>query len=169
MQDIDAPLMHVKNADPSLKHVLHPHQGPAAKVVHAKQISVKGIALGDSLETVIEKVGYPDGQQQYGDNIINVEYGNRFGLEKTGIILHLRDDKVTKITLKEPFNEFLKGETKIEHTKTSIFNLLGTPAEVRKVPIADGSALLVSIYTYPERGIEVLVRKQQQNALILVA
>ena len=137
------------------------------KIVHAKQITVKGVVLGDTLETVIEKIGYPDSQTLYPPSIINIEYGKKFDLEETGLILHLVSNKVTKITLKEPFNEFLKGKTKVAHTKTSIFNLLGTPDGVKKIPVKKDSALVMSVYSYERRGIEVVIRKQQQNALVL--
>lgn len=133
--------------------------------LHASQISVKGVALGDSLEFVIEKLGYPDSQQIFPPNIVNVEFGEKLGLSGTGIIVHVVDDKVTRITLKKPFNEFLVGKTKIGASKTKLFSLLGTPDSIEKVPVTQGSAFLMRVYTYKESSLQIVIHKQNQNAL----
>tara|TARA_Y100000310_G_scaffold138289_2_gene137203 strand:+ start:17691 stop:18278 length:588 start_codon:yes stop_codon:yes gene_type:complete len=137
--------------------------------VHASKISVKGVMLGDSLETVIAKIGHPDQQRLFPPNIINIEYGKQLGLKETGIIIHFVDDAVKRITLKKPFNEFLVGKTKIANSKTEILNALGVPDSIEKVPVSQGSALLMNLYSFEDRGIEILVRKQEQNAVSFVA
>ena len=137
--------------------------------ITSSQISVKGVMLGDSLETVLEKIGHPDKQSLFPPNIVNIEYSKQLGLSETGMIIHLVDNKVKRITLKEPFNEFLVGKTKIANTKTEILNALGVPDKIEKIPVSQGSALVMNLYSFEDRGIEVAVRKQEQNAISFVA
>ena len=58
--------------------------------------------------------------------------------------------------------------TKVNNTKSQLFTLLGKPDVVKKVPIAPGSFLLMSLYIYEDQGIEFLIRKDEQNALSFV-
>lgn len=138
------------------------------KDLSSRDISVKGLKLGDSLENIIDKLGYPDSQLSYLPNILNIEYGKRLNLEDVGLIFHLEDDKITRITIKEPFNKFLVGKTKINNTKAEIYYLLGIPEKVDKIPLKENSILLMRLYRYTGKGIEVIIRQKEQNALSLV-
>ena len=136
--------------------------------IKASQVSIKGVKLGDTLEDVLKKLGYPDKQQIFQPDITNVEYSKKLGMEESGLILHFKGDILARMTLKAPFNQHLIGMTKVNNTKTQLFNLLGKPDIVKKVPIAPGSFLLMSLYVYENRGIELLIRKDEQNALSFV-
>ena len=135
--------------------------------IKSSQVSVKGVFLGDSMEQVIEKIGYPDGQQAFPPDITNMEFGKRLNLEETGLILHFKGEILTRITIKDSMNELLVGKTKVGGTKTELFSLLGAPDSIEKIPVAPESTLLVSLYTYEDKGIELLIRKNKQNALSL--
>ncbi len=135
--------------------------------INAKEISVKGVVLSDTQEQVIDKIGDPDNQFSPRSGIINMEYGKQLGLFDTGLIIQLRDGKVRKITVKQPFNPFLQGETKITHTKEEIYHLLGKPDETLFVPITPTSVLIYRLLQYKDKGIEVIIRKQEQNGFTI--
>lgn len=135
--------------------------------VSAKEISVKGVMLGDTQEQVIEKLGNPDKQFSPKPSIINMEYGNQLGLFDIGLIVQLRDGKVRKMALKEPMNALLIGKTKIIHTKEEIYFLVGKPDETLFVPITPTSALVYRLLQYKEKGIEVIIRKDQENGFTI--
>ena len=134
--------------------------------VPAEQITIKGVQFGDSLETVIEKLGFPDSQQVTGEGYINVEFGKKLGLESTGVIVHLENNRVTRMTIKEPLNEFLQGKTKIGLTKEEMVAILGTPSKLERLPVTKGSTRLMRLYSFNERNIGILMVSGHHNAVI---
>lgn len=135
--------------------------------INAKEISVKGVMLEYTQEQVTEKLGQPDKQFSPKPNIINMEYGKQLELFDTGLIVQLRDGKVRKMTLKEPMNALLIGKTKIVHSKDEIYFLVGKPDETLFIPVTSTSALVYRLLQYKEKGIEVIIRKDQENGFTI--
>lgn len=124
--------------------------------------------IGDTFDEVIERLGYPDGQTEFPPNIKNIEYGKRFGLDQTGLIIHFRDGIVERITIKQSFNAFLLGKTQINYTKAQVYNMFGVPDDTKFLSISPGSALLYRSLVYNEYGMEITVRKNIMNGFSLV-
>jgi len=129
---------------------------------HTSEVSVMGVMLGDSTEKATEILGYPNAQTMHEKNIVNMEYSSNVGMNGTGLILHFENGILRRITLREPFNKFLKGSTKIQYTKDKMYALFGKPDDILFIPLKEGSALVFRSYVYEDKGIEVFIRKQSQ-------
>jgi len=128
-----------------------------------KDISVKGVMLGDRPDEVVKKIGYPNHQSVYQPNIVNMEYSTNLGMNKTGLILHFENKFLTRITIKEPFNIYLKGKTKINYTKDEMYMMFGKPDDIKFVPISPNNVLVYRLYVYLDKGLEFIIRKNKQN------
>ena len=74
--------------------------------IKGNQITLKGIKIGDTMEIVLESIGFPDAQNFYQPDITNMEFGKAaFGLNKTGVILQFKGDVLTKMSFLPAFNE----------------------------------------------------------------
>jgi hypothetical protein len=136
--------------------------------IDAHKTAVKGVMLGDTEQEVIQKIGIPDSQLAPKPNILNMEYGIKFGLQKTGLIIQLRDNQVRKITFKKPFNKFLKGKTKIIHTKDNMYiNVLGKPDEIFFIPETPTSVKAFRLFQYKDLGVEVMIDKDKQTGFTI--
>lgn len=134
----------------------------------AADITVKGVKLGDPYETMIEKLGTPDKQLPVNDQTINVEYGERLKLSDTGLIIQLKDNSVIAFTFKQPFNPLLIGKTKIVHSKEDIYlQVLGKPDNILFVPITPTSVQAYKVLEYQDKGVYVLLKKNEQNGFTL--
>jgi len=134
----------------------------------AREVSVMGVQLDDSLQDIVNKIGEPDGKRDYAGNITNLEYSSAIKLNQTGLIIHLKNGKVKRITMREPFNAYLVGKTKINHDKAEIYSILGKPDDLKHVPISQGSPIVYRLLEYYKKGIEVTMRRGMQNGLGLV-
>ena len=128
----------------------------------ADDVSVKGVQLGDTLDDVIGLVGYPDKQTKFENNVVNWEYSTHIGLNESGLILHLENDKVTRITVKKPFNKYLMGETQVNHTKAEIYHLFGVPDQVKHVRVSQKSAMVLPLLEYSDKGLQVVLHKDDE-------
>ncbi len=133
-----------------------------------EEISVLGIRLRDDVETVLKVLGSPDNTISYPPNIVNYEYSKNIGLDETGLILHLVNSIVRRITIKEPFNQLLVGKTSTTLPKEEVYALLGTPDEVDFVPMAENSARAFKALKYKDKGLEVYLKKDKQFGFALV-
>ncbi|MBN2051931.1 hypothetical protein JW756_00330 [Candidatus Woesearchaeota archaeon] len=94
------------------------------------EIAFFGVMLGDSYESVIEKLGIPDVMFIPADESYkNMEYRNRIGIEGkiSGLTYHLENNTVTAINVKTPFTKYMQGNTTLGQTKESIYALLDVP------------------------------------------
>lgn len=114
-------------------------------------VSVKGISLGDDAERVQSKLGKPDVQSLHQPNIVNWEYRESLGLSVTGLTIHMESGIVTRIIVFKPFNEFLKGETKIDHDKDWVYHTFGVPDKTRFEKVYNRAQ---QIATYETKGLE---------------
>mgnify|MGYP001589092655 CR=1 FL=1 len=133
---------------------------------HSLEITVNGVKLGDSEQQVLTKLGQPDNTNTYNDaegKIVNFEYKKAIETEKIGLVIHTVNDRVQRITIKQPFNKYLKGKTRIvpEYEKEDLFELLGTPTskEIMKP---------FTVYRFEDKGIEVFYNEKGWNGFALV-
>ena len=126
------------------------------------QITILGIKLGDSEEEVEKKIGKPDirNTDYQLDNIINLEYSSQLGLNGTGIIIHLEDSEVTRMTILKPFNEKLVGLTKLGKSKEEIYAYFGKPDSIDRM--VKGSRVEFKTFVYTN-GIEVLLKSGKEE------
>ena len=135
---------------------------------NAADITIKGIRIGSTMDEVTEKLGSPDIQTLVKDNILNLEYGKSMNLSDTGLIIQMKDGKVNQLTFKQPFNPYLIGSTQIKHGKEEIYlSILGKPDNIFFIPMTANSALAYKILEYKERGLYILLRKDEQNGFAL--
>ena len=133
---------------------------------HSLQVTVNGVKLGDREPTVLTKLGKPDNINTFQDEdvkIVNFEYKTAIETEKIGLVIHMKNGKVQRITFKQPFNKYLKGKTQImpEYTKEQIFELFGVPTskEIMKP---------FTVYRFEDKGIEAFYNEKGWNGFALV-
>lgn len=118
-------------------------------------VSVLGVQLGDTMDDVIDKAGYPDIRTDY-PNSTNFEYGDSLTLNSTGLLINFNaDNEVQRMTLRSPFNRFLQGTTKIGHSKEKLFARFGNP---------DRAALFskLTVYSYDDIGLDLHLSSKKQ-------
>src|SRR3989344_2580913 len=133
---------------------------------HSLNVTVLGIRLGNTEEQVMTTLGKPDTINTYQDQtgeIANFEYKTLLGTEKIGLVVHLENGIVERITFKQPFNKYLKGKTRIvpEYGKEELFNLFGKPTSKRVMKP-------FQIYNYEDRGLEILFHEEGWDGFTLV-
>ena len=136
----------------------------AVKGIEGDQITLKGIKIGDGMQTVLDAVGYPDSQTIYAPDITNMEFGKAFSLNETGVILQFEGDSLEKITVLPSFNVFLQGRTQVTYAKDEFLIAFGKSDSVKQMPVTQGSAMVLRVYTYNE-GIHFITRRGIQIAL----
>ncbi len=134
----------------------------------AMDILVKGVRLGDSFDTVVAALGQPDTQSVVKSGTINLEYGKNMQLSDTGLIIQLKNDVVVGFTFKQSFNPLLIGKTKIIHSKEEIYlDVLGKPDNIYFIPLTPTSAQAYKVLEYKEKGLYVLLRKDEENGFAI--
>ncbi len=133
---------------------------------HSLNVTVLNIKLGDTEERVLTQLGKPDNINTYHDQdltIANFEYKTLLATDKIGLVVHLENGLVERITFKQPFNKYLKGKTKImpSYTKQELFDLFGVPTSKTVMKPFE-------IYNYEDRGLEVLFNEKGWNGFTLV-
>ena len=123
------------------------------KELQASQLTVLGIALGDAEEGVKARVGEPDQRKANGDNIEKWEFGASIDLEKTGMVLTMKEGKVARIMLLPAFNKLLKSDPVLGvMTKDEMYAWLGAPEEFFFRQVSSSSARVYREYQYQEKG-----------------
>ena len=133
----------------------------------AEEVSVKGVMLGDTIEEVTKKIGYPDKQTTATSECVNMEYGKNFGLFDTGLIIQACADIVKKLTIRQPFNPLLQGKTRVIHTKEDIYHLVGKPDDTLFVPISPSSVIALRVIQYKNQGLEFFFRRDDEVGFVL--
>jgi hypothetical protein len=114
-----------------------------------KNISFLGVMLGDSYQSVKDRLGVPDVEYEPSDKSYqNLDYHAKIGLERgEGISFHIVDDKVERIVVKKNFNKFLQGDTELGQSKEYVYTVFDTP---------DYTDLVSNfkIFFYVEKGLE---------------
>ncbi len=133
------------------------------------QVSVLGVRVGDSQTSALDTLGSPDNRRDYpSDAITNLEYSTKIGLNQTGLIIHVKNSRIARISMLPPFNKHLQGKTRIIHNKTVIYNMFGAPDDLQFVQASPKSALLYRLLSYKKYGMEITMRKNEETGLNLV-
>lgn len=119
----------------------------------ANEIQVLGLKIGDSSEDMLSMMGDPDILSGYEENtLFNCEYGKVLGFDETGIIIQIKDDVISRITILKPFNEYLVGDTEFGNkTKYDVYRMFGKPDRQFEEP-------KTRIFFYDKTGIDILLR-----------
>lgn len=124
-------------------------------------VAVFGVQLGDTMEEAIEKLGAPDLRTEFASTT-NFEYGKGLAMPKIGLLFHFSGNKLTRITIKEPFNRFLGEKTKIGTVqKDDIYTLFGAPSKIQLMSF-------FTTYTYGDRNLEVFMDAKKLNGFSFV-
>ena len=133
----------------------------AIENITASEIQVLGIKLGDSAETVINTLGEPDILNEHKGNVFNLEYGSVLGLDKAGVIIHIIDEAVQKITLQKPFDEYLVGSTTIDSRDTvGVYRAFGNPD-------SQFEEYRVRVFFYDDTGIDIVLYRGRMHGISL--
>lgn len=131
--------------------------------LNSTQIAVKGVKLGMSESNVLSLIPSPDNFtlfQGEGMTITNLEYGGSLGLEGVGLIIHLENDVVTTITLKEEFNSMLVGDTRLGKSDADIYYAIGVPDEKNLL-------FKYEVMMYNDYGVDIITFRGDEVALSL--
>jgi len=119
------------------------------------------VMLGDSYESVIEKLGRPDSIFTPKDGSYkNLQYRNAIGIgaKEPGMVLHIENDTVTIINLRTAFGKYLQGNTSIGTSKDMIYALLDIP---------DYQSFVASyrVFYYVEKGIDIYINENDVRSM----
>jgi hypothetical protein len=144
----------IPNTDPNL-HDITKEDIFKSQDITSRDISIFGIKLGDTPETVHRFLGKPDITTPYDPNILNIEYSESLGTEEVSLLIHFESGVITRMTIMAPFNKYLKGSTRIQYTKEDLFRKFGRPDESRLgYPFKE--------YDYNDLGITFIIDRNQQ-------
>ena len=127
-------------------------------------ISFLGIMLGDSKQDLLDKIGTPNSIYEPADGSYqNYGYGNAIGIAGTssGILFHMVDDKIERITVFKEFNKYLHGNTTMGQEKQMIYALLD-------VPDYQDFISNFRVFYYVEKGIEVYLRTNNADRISFI-
>ncbi len=131
-------------------------------------ISVKGVKLMDTTETVLEKMKKPDFEQDYPPNIANFEYASTIDTLGTGIGMHFESGVLTRITIAEPFNKFLKDNLKPGSSADDLYNTLGKPTTIKFIQRSQNSGKALKQILFGDLGYEFIMEKDKIKFYSLV-
>lgn len=133
--------------------------------IKGDQVTVFDVGLGDNKERAIAKLGEPDNVVEFPEiDTYNFEYNKRLGMNGTGLVVQISGDKVSKITVKQPFNKYLHGSTVIDNEVSDVyFRLLGLPDSQEDHPSR------LRIFRYEDEGFEVFIRRRSMNGFSIVS
>jgi hypothetical protein len=118
-------------------------------------VSVLGLKLGDELEKASFVLGEPDLRKEYpNESIVNLEYGQKLGLNSTGVIYNFRNGMLNRITVYKAFNPYLKGYTQINHSLREVYDIFGIRDREYNLPT---KPTLIRVFVYEKKGLEVFI------------
>ncbi len=127
--------------------------------IAANLVTIKGVKLGDIPTTVKEKLGNPDFQQAFDPNILNFEYSSTIDTLGSGILLHFEGGILTRITIAEPFNKYLKDKIKIGSTTEDLYKHLGKPTKIEHIQESKDSPKAYKKIIFGDLGYEFIIDK----------
>ncbi len=131
------------------------------KQIAAENISVKGVALGDDLSTVIEAFGVPEFIDEFTEEgIMNVRYESEKNV--SSVVFNLVNGSVERMTVRGGFNPYLIGRSKME-----LWQLENITAAFGK-PDVSFHTQFARVYEYHDIGLELFHRRKQLQGFALV-
>ncbi len=121
------------------------------KQIKSTNVAVRGIKLGDRFMDVKNKIGLPDYVEDYYDGkATNLKYEKN---GETSMIVHLENNIVTRIVVREGMNSELAGKSRIGMNIEDVTVTFGKPTEFE-------DSIFGRTYRYKPRGLEVYMKKQ---------
>ena len=133
--------------------------------ITSMELAVKGLMLNDTRNKAIKLFGDPDNFTRFeGEGLVieNLEFGKGWGNNRSGIVVHLENERVTRITVNRGFNYLLHGMTKVGKPNDEIFFSLGS---------SDSKEILgrFILLQYNDLGIEFITYRGDEIGLSLVS
>ncbi|MBS3175876.1 hypothetical protein J4457_01425 [Candidatus Woesearchaeota archaeon] len=128
------------------------------------EVTVNGVKLGDTVEQVEEKLGTPFNVIRHNANALTIEYGVNNASDNTSDItlqFFTINNQVRRIFVRNHFNDFLVGSTKINYNLRGIYDKFGIPDQQEDV-------YRVRVFEYHDLGLEVYHRRKEMVAFALV-
>jgi len=112
-------------------------------------VTVLGVGLGMSENSVLQKLGPADNDEQYDFGAIkNWAYAEKLGFTQTAVMYHFEKGILTRIIIGPAFNHFLSGTSMVGKNKSVIYGAFGLPQ--RQYDIKTGR-----FFVYNNLGLEV--------------
>ena len=121
-------------------------------LLNSSFVSVKGVRLGDSAETVITKRGKPVFSESPDAGLLNLRFEN--AAKVTDMIVHLENGTVTRIAVKEGMSPVLVNRSKMEYRKEDVTRALGKPDKIYDTKY-------YHIFEYHPLGLEVYFKAKK--------
>ena len=102
--------------------------------ITSKDISIKGVVLGDTSERIMELMGEPDNTTIESSKAIIYSYSKSLDLENSGIHFITYENKIDSMVVMRSFNKYLKGESRIDRDLRSIYDFFGIPEKQEDIP-----------------------------------
>jgi hypothetical protein len=128
------------------------------------EVSILGIKLGDSYESVIKNLGIPDLTFIPADKSYkNMEYRQKIGIGglDSAVSYHIVNDTVVQISVRESFNKYLHGNTTMGKPKEYVYSQIGIP---------DYQDFLSNfrVFHYITRGVEIYLRVDKTSIISFI-
>ncbi len=127
----------------------------------ANLITVKGVKLGDDIGMAKQKLGNPDFEQGFEPNLLNLEYSSTIDTLGSGLLLHFESGILTRITIAEPFNKYLKDKIKIGSTSEDLYKFFGKPTEITYITESKDSGRAYKKIIFGALGYEFVMDKDK--------
>jgi hypothetical protein len=114
----------------------------------SKNITVLGVTVGMTEEELQAKLGPPDVKNEFDFGAVkNWEYSAKIGLNQTGVLYHMEQGRVTRITVTKAMDKYLAGNTTVQKTKEQVYSVYGIPERTYDIPRA-------RYFVYNDEGFE---------------
>lgn len=128
----------------------------------SSSVTVLGISVGMTEADITSKLGPADLNDEYNfGGIKNLGYGKSLGLNDTGVLYHLENGIVTRITISEGMNSILPEKNRITGDVGQVYGVFGIPDRQYSYPIADSSGSYYGgrFFVYNKQGLEIYLNK----------
>lgn len=128
------------------------------------QIRFMGIGVGSTIDDAARVFGVPDDQSAYDDGVIvNLEYGEWLGYNKTVLIVHAEHGIITRITFQKPIDEHFVQANRFGLSKRGLYDLMGEPKDQLV------SSSNIWLYSFPAKGRDYLLYEKETMGLSIYA
>lgn len=124
-------------------------------LINSSYITVRGVKLGDNTEEVITKLGRPAGYETAEGDILNLRFEDR-ATNETEMIVHLENDKVTRIAVKPGLEDELLNRSRFNFTKETATSAFGKPDKIYDTKF-------YHIFEYHDKGLELYFKARKLN------
>lgn len=124
-------------------------------LINSSYVTVKGVRLGDSDESIITTLGRPASYESLEPGSINYRFEDK-RTNETEMIVHVEDGNATRIAVKPGLNDKLSGRSKMNYTKEDATRAFGKPDKVYDTKF-------YHIYEYHHLGLEIYFKARNME------